>query len=140
KKRVVTPASVLALSDEAMRAAGLSAAKSRSLRDLAEKVHSKAVPLADLDEASDEEVIAALIPVRGIGRWTAQMFLIFALGRLDVLPLDDYGLRAGVMENYNLNQLPTRKELMGISTPWRPYATVATWYIWRSRGFVPQSE
>src|SRR5262249_39988864 len=98
----LTPAAILAPPDETPRGAGLSAAKVRAVRDLAEKVHAKAVPLHALHELTDEEVIAALVPVRGIGRWTAEMFLIFSLGRFDVLPVADLGLRAGVQEQYGL--------------------------------------
>jgi DNA-3-methyladenine glycosylase II len=139
-KAGMVPAAVLGLSDDALRAAGLSAAKARSLRDLAEKVHSKEVPLAELPELDDEEVIGRLIPVRGIGRWTAQMFLIFSLGRLDVLPADDFGLRSGIQKQYRLRALPDRKQIEKLAEPWRPYRSVATWYFWRSLGFVPQSE
>jgi DNA-3-methyladenine glycosylase II len=138
-RRGLRPKALLALSDEQMRAAGLSASKVRSLRDLADKVHTGAVPMRDLPEMDDEEVIAALLPVRGIGRWTAQMFLIFSLGRPDVLPVDDLGLRAGVRQAYELTDLPDRTALTEMAEPWRPYRSVATWYFWRSRGFVPQS-
>ncbi len=134
------PANVLARSDEELRGAGLSASKVRSLRDLAEKVQSGAVPLRRLPKMPDEEVIEALLPVRGIGRWTAQMFLIFSLGRPDVLPVDDLGLRAGVQQVYGLGALPDRAALTEMAEPWRPYRSVATWYFWRSRGFVPQSD
>jgi DNA-3-methyladenine glycosylase II len=133
-------AAILALPDEALRAAGLSAAKTRAVRDLAEKVHGKAVPLDALHEQTDEEVIAALLPVRGIGRWTAEMFLIFSLGRWDVLPVADLGLRAGVQQQYGLAELPGKEELTQMAEPWRPYRSIATWYFWRSRGFVPQSK
>jgi DNA-3-methyladenine glycosylase II len=129
----LTPPAILSLTDEAMRGAGLSAGKTRALRDLAEKVHTGQVPLDRLPAMEDEEVIAALVPVRGIGRWTAQMFLIFSLGRLDVLPVDDLGLKAGVKASYGLEALPGRHELHEIATPWRPYASIATWYIWRSK-------
>ncbi|HXG11062.1 MAG TPA: DNA-3-methyladenine glycosylase [Gemmataceae bacterium] len=139
-KKGITPDAVLALPEEALRAAGLSSAKARSLRDLAAKVHSKVVPLDDLHKADDEEVIAALLPVRGIGRWTAQMFLIFSLGRLDVLPVDDFGLRSGIRQQYGLKELPDRRKVQELAEPWRPYRTVATWYLWRSLGAVPQSE
>jgi DNA-3-methyladenine glycosylase II len=138
-KRGLRPAVLLALTDERMRGAGLSASKVRSLRDLAEKVHTGAVPLPALPELADEEVIEALLPVRGIGRWTAQMFLIFSLGRPDVLPVDDLGLRAGVQQIYELADLPDRETLAELAEPWRPYRSVATWYFWRSRGGVPQS-
>ena len=138
-RRGLRPGALLALSDEELRGVGLSASKARSLRDLAEKVHTRAVPMGRLPEMTDEEVIAALIPVRGIGRWTAQMFLMFSLGRPDVLPVDDLGLRAGVRQVYGMPALPERAALTELAEPWRPYRSVATWYFWRSRGFVPQS-
>jgi DNA-3-methyladenine glycosylase II len=138
-RRGLRPGALLALSDEELRGAGLSASKGRSLRDLAEKVHTRAVPLRRLPDLTDEEVIEHLLPVRGIGRWTAQMFLIFSLGRPDVLPVDDLGLRAGVRQVYGLPALPERAVLTELAEPWRPYRSVATWYFWRSRGFVPQS-
>ena len=138
-RRGLRPAALLALSDEELRGAGLSAPKVRSLRDLAEKVRRGHVPLRRLPELTDEEVIAALLPVHGIGRWTAQMFLIFSLGRPDVLPVDDLGLRMGVQQVYGLAELPGRAALTELAEPWRPYRSVATWYFWRSRGFVPQS-
>jgi DNA-3-methyladenine glycosylase II len=134
----VTPKGILKLSDEKMRAAGLSASKVKSLRDLADKVHSGALPLASLHKMEDEEVIASLIPVRGIGRWTAEMYLIFSLGRLDVLPVDDLGLRTGVRRQYELRELPVKKEIIELAEPWRPYRSIATWYFWRSLANVPQ--
>jgi DNA-3-methyladenine glycosylase II len=135
----VCPRALLAASDESLRGAGLSAGKVRSLRDLAEKVHSGAVPLAEFPRMPNEDVIARLVPLHGIGRWTAEMFLIFSLGRLDVLPVADYGLRAGVRRVYELPDLPDKAYLLELAEPWRPYRTVATWYFWRSLGFVPQS-
>jgi DNA-3-methyladenine glycosylase II len=135
----ITPALILKARDDVLRGAGLSAGKLLSLRDLATKVHSGDAPLDRLHEMHDEEVIAALVPIRGIGRWTAQMFLIFALGRLDVLPVDDLGLRMGTKRHYALEESPTRRELEELAEPWRPYRTVATWYFWRSFGAVPQS-
>lgn len=135
----LSPKAILKTPEEKLRGAGLSAAKLRSLRDLAEKVHSGDVPLASLHELDDEEVIASLIPVRGIGRWTAQMFLIFSLGRLDVLPVDDLGLRVGAQRHYELAEVPGKKKLEEIGEAWRPYRSVATWYFWRSFGAVPQS-
>lgn len=136
----LTPAAVLDAADEQLRGAGLSRSKVLSLRDLAGHVQSGALPLHDLPRLSDEEVVALLVPVRGIGVWTAQMFLIFSLGRLDVLPVDDLGLRAGVRDMYGLPELPNRVALVERAEPWRPYRSVATWYLWRSRGFVPQSD
>jgi DNA-3-methyladenine glycosylase II len=136
----ITPEGILALSSEELRAAGLSAAKARSLCDLAEKVHNQTVPLDCLHELPDEDVIARLVPVRGIGRWTAEMFLIFSLGRLDVLPVDDLGLRVGIQRQYALEELPTKARLLELAEPWQPYRTIATWYFWRSLGTVPQSK
>jgi DNA-3-methyladenine glycosylase II len=139
-KAGLTPSAILKQSDEKLREAGLSSAKARSLRDLAEKVHSGEVPLAELHAMSDEEVIARLVPVRGIGRWTAEMFLIFSLGRLDVLPVADYGLRVGVQRHYDLPEPAGKAELMRLAEPWQPYRSVATWFFWRSFGAVPQSQ
>jgi DNA-3-methyladenine glycosylase II len=139
-KGKLKPINLLGLSDERMRAAGLSANKVRSLRDLAEKVHTKVVPLTRLHRMDDEDVIEHLVTVRGIGRWTAEMFLIFSLGRLDVLPVDDLGLRAGVRDVYALPELPDKASLIERGEDWRPYRSIATWYFWRSRGAVPQSK
>jgi DNA-3-methyladenine glycosylase II len=127
------------LDDQGMRQAGLSAGKVRAIRDLTAKVLAREVVLHDLHERDDEEVIEHLLPVHGIGRWTAEMFLIFALGRLDVLPLADLGLRVGVKRQLGLAEVPTRDQLIEMAEAWRPYRTVATWYIWRSFGPVPQS-
>lgn len=135
----ITPNGILTLSAQKLRAAGLSAAKARSLRDLAEKVQSRALVLHALHRFSDEDVIASLVPVRGIGRWTAEMFLIFSLGRLDVLPVADWGLRVGVQRQYSLVEPPTKAHLVELAEPWRPYRSIATWYFWRSLGAVPQS-
>jgi DNA-3-methyladenine glycosylase II len=139
-KRGIRPAALLAASEETLQAAGLSTAKRLALRDLADKVVRRQVPLSRLHELPDEEVIGKLIPVRGIGRWTAEMFLIFALGRLDVLPLADFGLRAGVKRHYGLEELPAKDQLVDLAEPWRPYRSVGTWFIWRTFGAVPQSE
>lgn len=135
-----TPAAVASASEEALRGAGLSRNKVLALKDLAERAVSGALPLDRLSAMSDEEVIDLLIPVRGIGRWTAEMFLIFSLGRLDVLPVDDFGLRAGVRDVYQLPDLPGRADLRERGEAWRPYRSIATWYFWRSRGWVPQSQ
>src|SRR5262245_51013704 len=102
----MTPEAFLAAGEERLRGAGLSGAKARGLADLAAHVTDGRLPLGRLDDLDDEEVIARLVPVRGIGRWTAEMFLIFNLGRLDVLPVDDFGLRAGVRDLYGLKELP----------------------------------
>jgi DNA-3-methyladenine glycosylase II len=128
----LTAAAIVRSSDEELRGAGLTTAKRRSLRDLAERVHSGTLRLDTFGELSDEEVIEQLIPVRGIGRWTAQMLLIFALGRADVLPVDDFGLRAAVQRHYGLSEMPKRPQVEEVGDRWRPYRSIATWYMWRS--------
>jgi DNA-3-methyladenine glycosylase II len=138
--RGLVPHAILASSVEGLRAAGLSAAKTASLRDLAERVHTGTLPLKRLHKMSDEEVIEQLVPVRGIGRWTAQMFLIFSLGRLDVLPVADLGLRVGVQKQYGLSEPPGKTDLEELAKPWEPYRSIATWYFWRSLAAVPSSE
>ncbi|MCI0682875.1 MAG: DNA-3-methyladenine glycosylase [Gemmataceae bacterium] len=139
-RRGLRPKSILDADDRLLREAGLSANKMRSLRDLAAKCAAGDVPLRRLPDMDDEAVVEALTLVHGIGRWTAEMFLIFSLGRLDVLPVGDYGLRAGVQRQYELDDLPDKNTLTTVAEPWRPYRTVGTWFIWRSFGNVPQSE
>jgi DNA-3-methyladenine glycosylase II len=139
-RKGLTPRGIILTPDRTLRSAGLSENKLRSLRDLAEKVESALVPLAVLHEMDDEEVIDRLIQVRGIGRWTAQMFLIFSLGRLDVLPVDDFGLRMAVQRHYLLDELPRRSVVAELGQPWQPYRSIATWYFWRSLGPVPRSD
>jgi DNA-3-methyladenine glycosylase II len=131
-KGKLTAARLLACSEEELRSVGLSTAKRRSLLDLADHVENRGLHLEALREASDEEVIARLIPVRGIGRWTAQMFLIFSLGRPDVLPVDDFGLKSALQRRYGLTEMPKRAQIEETAQPWRPWASVATWYLWRS--------
>ncbi len=138
-KAGLTPAAVLKAGEAKLRAVGLSQTKALALLDLAGRARRGVLPLADFPALSDEEVIGHLVPVRGIGRWTAEMFLIFSLGRMDVLAVDDFGLRAGVRDHYGLAELPGRAFLRQHAEPWRPYRSIATWYLWRSRGFVPQS-
>lgn len=138
-RRGLKPKPVLDLAADAMKAAGLSANKQRALRELAERCVSGAIPLKKLGAMDDEAVIESLIPVFGIGRWTAEMFLIFSLGRLDVLPTADFGLRNGVKLHYGLDDLPGKRDLEARGEPWRPYRSVATWYFWRGFGAVPQS-
>ncbi len=136
----LAPRSILKHSEEKLRSAGLSTAKSRYLLDLAHRVHNGTVELTGFETRNDEEIIELLTQVKGIGTWTAQMFLIFSLGRLDVLPVDDLGLRAGVRQEYRLDELPDRKAVTQMAEPWKPYRSIATWYFWRSRGPVPQSK
>ena len=128
----VTPERVLALSEEELRAPGLSGAKARCIRALAGRAASGALPLEDLDDLPDDEIVAALSAVPGIGRWTAEMFLLFQLGRLDVWPVGDYGVRKGYAVAYGLPETPTPKALTALGEPFRPYRSVAAWYCWRA--------
>jgi DNA-3-methyladenine glycosylase II len=133
----LTPPALLAFSPEALRSAGLSNQKARYVLDLAAKVADGTVSLDTLPQRDDETVIAQLVQVKGIGRWTAEMYLIFALGRPDVLPVADLGLRQGVQRAYELAALPGVRTIIAIADPWRPYRSVATWYLWRSLGNTP---
>ena len=127
-----TPAGVLALSDAELRAAGLSAGKSASIRDLAAKVLDGMVPLAGIEALPDEEVVERLSTVRGIGRWTAEMFLIFQLRRLDVWPVADLGVRNGYARLHGLPAPPRPAELAALGELYRPYRSLAAWYCWRA--------
>lgn len=123
---------VLAASDEALRSAGLSRAKALALRDLATRSRAGEIPtLAAARRLDDEAIIERLTAVRGVGRWTAQMFLIFDLGRPDVLPIDDYGVRKGFALAFGQATLPTPRALDDHGQRWAPYRTVASWYLWR---------
>jgi len=128
----LTPVAVLALPDEALRGAGLSAAKAASVRDLATKVVDGTVVLTGTGRLSDDEIIARLVQVRGIGRWTAEMFLLFELRRLDVWPVDDLGVRMGYAFAWGVDPAPTAKQLQPLGDPFRPYRSVAAWYCWRA--------
>ena len=127
----LTPDAIAAASDPTLRAAGLSAQKVTYLRDLTQHVHDGRLALAKIHRCDDEAVIQQLIAVKGIGRWTAQMFLMFSLGRLDVFPHDDLGIRSSIRELYGLSELPTKAQSLEIAAPWRPYSTIASWYVWR---------
>ena len=128
----VTPHAVLAASPETLRAAGLSANKAAALRDLATKALDGTVPLADLSALDDEDIIARLSTVRGIGRWTAEMFLIFELQRPDVWPVDDLGVRHGWSLIHSLPTTITPAALRQAGEPLRPYRSLAAWYCWRA--------
>jgi DNA-3-methyladenine glycosylase II len=132
KPRGLSPANLARQSEAKLRAAGISRQKASYLADLARKVDDGTVPLELIGRLSDEEVIAKLTQIKGIGRWTAEMFLIFSLGRLDVLPVDDLGVRAAMRNLYGLSELPGKKQCHELAAPWRPYATVGSWYCWRS--------
>jgi len=131
--RIPTPKEMLKLRKPALRKAGLSGAKILAMKDLAKKTIDGVVPT--LDEAhklSDEELVKRLVSVRGIGTWTVEMFLIFRLGRPDVLPIDDLGVRKGWAITYGKKYMPAPKELLKFGERWRPYRTVASWYMWRA--------
>jgi methylated-DNA-[protein]-cysteine S-methyltransferase len=126
-----TAGRLLRASEERLRGAGLSRSKLLSLRDLAQKAEDGGIPtLGEIQSMADETIVERLSEVRGIGRWTAEMLLIFRLGRPDVLPVDDYGVRKGFAIAY-LRELPTPKELTAYGERWKPYRTVASWYLWR---------
>jgi len=128
----LSPDAVLALSARKLRAAGLSWSKVAAIRDLAAKVVDGTVPLHRIGRLRDEDIVTSLSVVRGIGPWTAEMFLIFQLRRLDVWPVGDYGVRKGYALAYGLKRLPTPKELQALGERFRPYRTVAAWYCWRA--------
>lgn len=128
----ITAASLAALSLQELRSVGLSLQKAGYLHDLAARERDGGLNLRQIGRLEDEAVIEQLVQVRGVGRWTAQMFLIFGLGRLDVFPHDDLGVRAALKRLYGLDRLPDSRTAQGLAEPWRPYATVGTWYCWRS--------
>ncbi len=115
-----------------LRGLGVSRQKASYLLDLSQRVLDGSVKLVDLSRRTDEEVIAELVQVKGIGTWTAQMFLIFSLGRLDILPVDDLGIRNGIRLHYGTDGKLTKTQMQEIARPWRPYASVASWYLWQS--------
>ena len=130
--RKLTPANVLKLKVDDMRAAGLSARKVEYIVDLALHFDNGALHVKSWDAMSDDEIVAELIAIRGIGRWPAEMFLIFHLMRPNVLPLDDVGLLTGISHNYFSGDVVSRSDAREVAAAWAPYCTVATWYIWRS--------
>jgi len=130
---------VLALTDEQLRGAGLSGAKVAALQDLAGKVDDGDVRLDRLGHMDDESVVRELTKVRGIGPWSAHMVLMFDLGRLDVWPTGDYGVRKGYYRAYDLDDLPTPTELENLGERFRPYRSVAAWYCWRAADAPPEA-
>lgn len=127
----IQAASLAALDVEELRSVGLSRQKASYISDLAHKVAGGEVPLAKLGRMDDEEVIAELVQVKGIGRWTAQMFLIFALGRQDVFPIDDLGVRTAIDKLYGFKGKQSKDDYLEIGRRWSPHATVGSWYCWR---------
>lgn len=130
--RFPKPLDVIETPDLKLREAGLSRMKVKYIKSLSEKIESKELRIKSLGKMTDEEVILELTKVKGIGRWTAEMFLIFSLGRLDVLPVGDLGLKKGIQRLYSLVELPEKEKIEEIGEKWRPYRSIATWYIWRS--------
>jgi DNA-3-methyladenine glycosylase II len=128
----LSPEAVLAVPESRLRDAGLSGAKAKSVRDLAMKSLDGTVPLRGLSRLSDDEVVERLSMVRGIGRWTAEMFLMFQLARLDVWPVGDYGVRNGYHIAYGLQSMPSARELLPLGDPFRPYRSIAAWYCWQA--------
>ena len=128
----VTAPALAALTDEQFRSVGISRQKSMYLRDLSEKVASGVVALEAVEHLDDEDVITALTTVKGVGRWTAEMFLMFRLHRPDVLPVGDLGILTAVQRAYGLRKRPTPERLRKLGEAWRPYRSIACWYLWRS--------
>jgi len=125
------PKDVLEVSIETLRSSGLSYQKVNYIRDLSEKWQDGTMNLTDIDSMTDEEISSELIKVKGIGQWTADMFLMFTLGRPDVFPFGDLGIQKGFMALTNMNRLPTQKEMERQTKKWQPYRTVAAWYLWK---------
>ena len=129
---IPTPAAVALVDDAQLRAVGLSSQKIRYMRDLCSRVTDGSLTLEKVNELPDEDVIQSLTQIKGIGRWTAEMFLMFRLHRPDVLPVDDLGILKAVQRAYGLRKLPRAERLTKIGEPWRPYRSVACWYLWAS--------
>ncbi|MDE1828422.1 MAG: DNA-3-methyladenine glycosylase 2 family protein [Candidatus Micrarchaeota archaeon] len=132
KGRMPTPKEYLKTKNEKLRGAGISPQKCLYLKDLCERIENGALELKKFHRMPNEMIIEELDEVKGIGRWTAEMFLIFSLGRTDVFPMDDLGIRKAVKEVYGLRDLPDKKKLEGISRVWRPYGSIAALYLWHS--------
>lgn len=131
-KRFPTARNILGTSDGALRGAGVSPQKLGYLRDLSAKVEDETLELRRLRSMEDEAVVEHLTQVKGVGRWTAEMVLMFTLGRPDVLPVDDYGFKRAVQIAYKMRQPPKPERLAKLAEPWRPYRSVGTWYMWQS--------
>ncbi|MCL5101757.1 MAG: DNA-3-methyladenine glycosylase [Candidatus Marsarchaeota archaeon] len=130
KGRIPTPKEFLKTSEEKIRASGISPQKYSYLKDLSIRLHEGLLSLEGFDKMSDEKVIEELSSVKGIGRWTAEMFLIFSLGRPDVMPMDDLGVRKGIQKAYGLKELPDKKRILKMSKKWHPYCSIVTLFMW----------
>ncbi len=137
-----SPGDIVSLDDETMRGVGFSRSKVAAIRDIAVHAASGLLPdRASADALDDAELVDRLTPIRGVGPWTVQMLLIFTLGRLDVLPADDFGVRNGIRRTYNLDALPAKNEVIRMAEVWRPYRSIASWYLWRAaEGRPPQGQ
>jgi len=125
------PEDLAKVSDEQIRAAGFSFAKIKAIRDIAEKALSGVIPTSrEIEKLSDDEIVARLTEVRGVGRWTVEMLLIFQLGRTDVLPADDFGVRTGYRAAYKKREMPKPKDLLAFGEKWKPHRTTAAWFLW----------
>jgi DNA-3-methyladenine glycosylase II len=136
----LTTANLVLLTTDELRSVGLPPRKAAYVTDLASKVNDGTVDLRRIGRLSDEQVVERLTQVKGIGRWTAQMFLILSLGRPDVFPHEDLGVRTAIRDRYGLPELPDKATCHAIATPWRPYASVASWYRWRSLDLARNTE
>jgi DNA-3-methyladenine glycosylase II len=133
KRRFPRPEDLADVTDEQIRACGFSFAKIKAIRDIAEKTMAGVVPASrQIVKLSDDEIITRLTEVRGVGRWTVEMLLIFQLGRTDVLPADDFGVRTGFRHAYKKREMPKVKELLAFGERWRPHRTTAAWYLWQA--------
>ena len=126
------PIDVINTSDSKLRKTGLSRMKIEYIKELSKAIEAKKLKMRSISKLSDEEVVEQLTQIKGIGRWTAEMFLIFSLGRMDVLPVGDLGLRKGIQLYNSADELPNAAEIEKLGEKWRPYRTVATWYLWKS--------
>ncbi len=138
--RPPTPQELISMDEELLRACGLSRPKIRYLRDLADRVISEELDLRSLHDLSDQEVILQIVTVKGLGRWSADMFLMFHLGREDVVPVGDLGVRRAVERAYDLPEIPDAETLQDLARPWSPHRTLASFYLWESLDANPATE
>lgn len=130
--RFPKPKDVLEMPDSKLRKTGLSTMKISYIKDLSNRIEKREIKMSALRKMTDDEIVLRLTQVRGIGRWTAEMFLIFSLGRPDILPVGDLGLKKGIQRLYSMPDLPKENEIERLAEKWRPYRTIATWYLWKS--------
>ena len=130
--RYPTPAEILATTDEAFRSTGVSRQKAGYMRDVAERMLTGSLDFAGIEQRSDEEIVAQITAIKGLGEWSAHMFLMFQLGRPDVLPIGDFGVRNGMRIAYGMDAMPSPAQAREIGSPWAPYRSVGAWYMWRA--------